>query len=43
MIGAVPMIILVMMVIYLVALWGGYTKEGLEVSKPAFSLEGIRR
>jgi hypothetical protein len=43
MVGAVPLIILVFVMLYAVALWGGYKKQGLEISKPAFSLEGIRR
>jgi tetratricopeptide (TPR) repeat protein len=43
MVGAVPLIILVFVLLYVVALWGGYKRPGLEISKPAFSLEGIRR
>jgi hypothetical protein len=43
MVGAVPFIILVFVLFYVVALWEGYNKQALEVSKPAFSLEGIRR
>jgi CHASE1-domain containing sensor protein len=43
MVGAVPLVILAFVLLYAVALWGVHKKQGLEISKPAFSLEGIRR
>jgi tetratricopeptide (TPR) repeat protein len=43
MVGGMPLIILAFCLFYLFVLLGGYKKQGLEISKPAFSLEGIRR
>jgi tetratricopeptide (TPR) repeat protein len=39
----VPLIILACVLFYLLVLRGGYKKLGLEISRPSFSLEGIRR
>jgi tetratricopeptide (TPR) repeat protein len=43
MVGGVFVMVMVFAVFYVLALWGGYKKQGLEISKPTFSLEGIRR
>jgi tetratricopeptide (TPR) repeat protein len=44
-VGGVPLFLVVVVVclFYLAVLRGGYKKEGLEIVKPSFSLEGIRR
>jgi tetratricopeptide (TPR) repeat protein len=41
--GGMPLIIAAFALLYGMALWGGYRKQGLEIAKPSFSLEGIRR
>ena len=41
--GGVALIIAAFCLFYLLVLRGGYKKEGLEIVKPSFSLEGIRR
>jgi hypothetical protein len=41
--GGLPLIIAVFVLFYLAVLRGGYKKQGLEISKPSFSLEGIRK
>ena len=41
--GGVLFVIAFLVVLYGVAAWGGYRKEGREITKPSFSLEGIRR
>jgi hypothetical protein len=41
--GGVVFIIVVFVLFYLLVLRGGYKKQGLEIVKPSFSLEGIRR
>jgi tetratricopeptide (TPR) repeat protein len=41
--GGVPFIGAFLVVLYVVAVWGSYKKEGREITKPSFSLEGIRR
>ena len=41
--GGAPLVILAFILFYLMVLKGGYKKQGLEISKPSFSLEGIRR
>ncbi|OGP53856.1 MAG: hypothetical protein A2Y65_11680 [Deltaproteobacteria bacterium RBG_13_52_11] len=43
MLGGGPLIILAFCLFYLVVLRGGYKQQGLEISRPSFSLEGIRR
>jgi tetratricopeptide (TPR) repeat protein len=43
MFGGVPLLILTFVLFYLAVLRGGYIKQGLEIAKPSFSLEGIRR
>jgi hypothetical protein len=43
MLGGAPVFILAFVLFYLVVLRVGYKKQGLEISKPSFSLEGIRR
>lgn len=43
MFGGIPLLILTFVLFYVAVLRGGYKKEGLEISKPSFSLEGIRR
>jgi tetratricopeptide (TPR) repeat protein len=43
MFGGLPLIIVAFILFYLAVLRGGYKKQGLEISKPSFSLEGIRR
>ncbi len=43
MVGGAPLIILVFVLFCLLVLRGGYKKQGLEISKPSFSLEGIKR
>jgi tetratricopeptide (TPR) repeat protein len=43
MFGGAPLLILTFVLFYLAVLGGGYKKQGLEISKPSFSLEGIRR
>jgi hypothetical protein len=43
MFGGLPLIIAVFVLFYLAVLRGGFTKQSLEISKPSFSLEGIRR
>jgi tetratricopeptide (TPR) repeat protein len=43
MFGGAPLLILTFILFYLWVLRGGYKKQGLEISKPSFSLEGIRR
>jgi tetratricopeptide (TPR) repeat protein len=43
MFGGLPLIIAVFVLFYLAVLRGGYKKQGLEISRPSFSLEGIRR
>lgn len=40
--GGVPLFLAAMCLFYLAVLRGGYKKEGLEIVKPSFSLEGIR-
>ena len=41
--GGVLLTIVAFSVFFLLVLRGGYKKEGLEIVKPSFSLEGIRR
>jgi hypothetical protein len=41
--GGVSFVIAFLAVLYIMAAWGGYRKEGREITKPSFSLEGIRR
>lgn len=41
--GGAPLVIVTFILFYLMVLRGGYKKQGLEISKPSFSLEGIRR
>lgn len=41
--GGVPLLLAALCLFYLAVLRGGYKKEGLEIVKPSFSLEGIRR
>jgi hypothetical protein len=43
MVGGASLIILVFVLFCLLVLRGGYKKQGLEISKPSFSLEGIKR
>jgi hypothetical protein len=43
MVGGVSLLIVTFILFYLWVLRAGYKKEGLEISKPSFSLEGIRR
>jgi hypothetical protein len=43
MLGGAPLIIVTFCLFYAVVLRRGYKKEGLEISRPSFSLEGIRR
>jgi tetratricopeptide (TPR) repeat protein len=43
MLGSAPVLIVAFVLFYLVVLRMGYRKQGLEISKPSFSLEGIRR
>jgi len=43
MFGGLPLIMVAFVLFYLAVLRGGYKKQGLEISKPSFSLEGIRR
>ena len=41
--GGAPLFLAAVFLFYLAVLRGGYKKEGLEIVKPSFSLEGIRR
>jgi len=41
--GSAPLPIVAFVLFYLMVLRTGYKKQGLEISKPSFSLEGIRR
>jgi tetratricopeptide (TPR) repeat protein len=41
--GGVVFIIVAFVLFYLLVLRGGYKRQGLEIVKPSFSLEGIRR
>lgn len=41
--GGVPLFLVALCLFYLAVLRGGYKKEGLEIVKPSFSLEGIRK
>jgi hypothetical protein len=43
MFGGLPLIMVAFVLFSLAVLRGGYKKQGLEISKPSFSLEGIRR
>jgi len=43
MLGGLPLTIVAFVLFYLAVLRGGFTKQGLEISKLSFSLEGIRR
>jgi tetratricopeptide (TPR) repeat protein len=43
MLGGVPLIMVTFCLFYVAVLRGGFKKQGLEISKPSFSLEGIRR
>jgi tetratricopeptide (TPR) repeat protein len=43
MFGGLPLIIAAFVLFYVAVLRGGYTKQGLEISKPSFTLDGIRR
>ncbi len=43
MFGGLPLIMVAFVLFYLAVLRGGYKNQGLEISKPSFSLEGIRR
>ncbi|MCJ7547091.1 MAG: hypothetical protein MUP30_09775 [Deltaproteobacteria bacterium] len=43
MFGGLPLITVAFVLFSLAVLRGGYKKQGLEISKPSFSLEGIRR
>jgi tetratricopeptide (TPR) repeat protein len=43
MFGGLPLIMVAFVLFYLAVLRGGYKKQGLEISKPSFSLEGIKR
>ncbi|HEX9949648.1 MAG TPA: tetratricopeptide repeat protein [Thermodesulfobacteriota bacterium] len=43
MFGGLPLTLVAFILFYLAVLRGGYKKQGLEISKPSFSLEGIKR